>query len=105
MAESQKNKAIETRLKPILKILKVIFIVLGVVTFLSALVFGSGVRQDLERNLNLPNTYAIRKVQTGKAIRMSQVGIDYGLKIILFSHYNWGCVTWRFIRLEDETYL
>jgi hypothetical protein len=107
MAELQNNNAVTrvTILKTILKILKVIFIVLGVVLLLSALALGSRVRQDVDRNLNLPNTYAIQNVETGKDIWAFDSGIEDGVKTVLFSHYNWGCMTWQFIQLEDDTYL
>jgi hypothetical protein len=92
-------------LKVTLTILKIFFIVLGGVLLLSALVLGSRVRQDVDRNLNLPNTYAIQNVQTDKIIRVNDANIKDGAKTVLFSHYNWGCTTWQFIQLEGDTYL
>ncbi|MDR1467729.1 MAG: RICIN domain-containing protein, partial [Spirochaetaceae bacterium] len=92
-------------LKVTLKILKSIFIVLGILLLLSALVLRSRVMQDVDRNLNLPNTYAIQNVQTGKDIRVNNADIKDGVKTVLFSHYNWGCMTWQFIQLEEDTYL
>jgi hypothetical protein len=53
--------------------------------------------QDVDSNLNLPNTYAIQNVQTGKDIRLNNADIEDGAKTVIFGHYNRECMTWQFI--------
>lgn len=61
--------------------------------------------KDISKKLHYTNTYAIQNVGTGKDIRVYNAGINDGTKIIIYSHKNWECMTWRFIRLDDTTYL
>lgn len=54
---------------------------------------------------NYANTYAIQNVDTGKDIRVYNVGVKDETEIILYTHNEWECLTWEFIELEDSTYL
>lgn len=70
-----------------------------------ALLLMSRFYKDINKKLSYANTYAIQNVRTGKNIRAYNAGIDDGTKIILYGHAKWECMTWRFIRLDDNTYL
>jgi hypothetical protein len=54
---------------------------------------------------NYSNTYAIQNVGVGKDIRVLNVGVKDGTKVILYTHNEWECLTWQFIQLEDSTFL
>lgn len=54
---------------------------------------------------NYINTYAIQNVGTKKDIRVLNVGVSDGTKIITYNHNKWECLTWQFIQLPDSSYL
>lgn len=61
--------------------------------------------KDLVKKRGFANTYAIQNVGTGKDIRVHDAGIADGTKIILYTHHAWECMTWRFIEVEESTFL
>lgn len=58
-----------------------------------------------KKKQNYANTYAIQNVETDKCIRPYEAGNADSTKIISYSLYNWECITWQLIELEDSTYL
>ena len=85
--------------------MKIAFISLLILIALSAFVFCPRIYKDIKKKRNYANTYAIQNIKTGKDIRVYNAGNDDGTKIILYSHYNWECMTWQLIQLGDNTYL
>ena len=85
--------------------MKIAFIILSVFTTLAALVFVSRICKDIKKKRNYENTFAIQNIKTGKDIRVYNAGNNNETKIILYSHYNWECITWQLIQLEENTYL
>jgi len=61
--------------------------------------------KDIGKKRGFANTYAIQNLGTGKDIRVHDAGIADGTKIILYSHHEWECMTWRFIEVEESTFL
>ncbi len=50
------------------------------------------------------STYAIQNVQTGKNLRPYDAGSQNGNKIVLYSHVDWKCMTWQFIKVKENSY-
>ncbi len=50
------------------------------------------------------STYAIQNIQSGKNIRPYDAGSQDGNRIVLYSHVDWKCMTWQFIKKEGDTY-
>lgn len=48
--------------------------------------------------------YAIQHVKTGKNLRPYRAGKHDGNRLILYNHHGWKCMTWDFIKIENETY-
>ena len=84
---------------------KYLFISLLSLVLLFTLAFGHRIYYGYLKKRDIANTYAIKNVKTGKALRVYNAGINDGRKIILYTHQNWECITWQFIQLEGETYL
>lgn len=61
--------------------------------------------KNIVKKRETPNAYAIQNVQSGKAVRVHDAGLNDGRKIISYNHQNWECITWQFIQLEENTYL
>lgn len=49
-------------------------------------------------------TYAIQNVQTGKNLRPYAAGIADGNGIVLYDHWSWKCMTWQFVKVDEDTY-
>jgi len=71
-----------------------------IVSFTSCAVF-----KDIQRKRETVNAYAIQNVETGKCIRVHNAEIADEKRIVLYSHHNWLCITWQFIKLEGDVYL
>ena len=50
------------------------------------------------------STYAIQNIQSGKNLRPYDAGSHDGNRIVLYSHVDWKCMTWQFIKKEGDTY-
>lgn len=61
--------------------------------------------KDIRKKLSYTNSYAIRNVQTGMAIRVQDANYHDDARTILYGHHNWECITWEMIQLEDSSYL
>ncbi|MEP0841252.1 MAG: RICIN domain-containing protein [Phycisphaerae bacterium] len=61
--------------------------------------------KDVAKKRGFANTYAIQNVGTGKDIRVRDAGIADCTKIILYSHHEWECMTWRFIQVDEGVFL
>lgn len=86
----------------------IIIIILSILLIISIglfIYFGPWVYFSYLMKRNYANTYAIQNVSTGKDIRVLNVGVKDGTKVILYTHNEWECLTWQFIQLEDSTYL
>lgn len=68
-------------------------------------VFGPRVRKDIKKKLNFENTYAIQNVETALNIRPFDATIYNDTPVIQYKHQNWECITWEFIKLDDNTFL
>jgi hypothetical protein len=49
-------------------------------------------------------TFAIQNTVTGKNLRPYEAGNQNGNRIVLYSHVEWKCMTWKFISVGDNTY-
>ena len=79
------------------------FILLGLVIIFTVITLPRNLK-DTQRKRETANAYAIQNVETGKCIRVHDAGIDDGRRIVLYPHQNWECITWQFIKLEEDTY-
>ena len=84
---------------------RILFFSLFGLVVLFALAFGHRAYNGYLKKKNTVNSYAIQNIKTGKNIRVHNAGINDETKIILYSHHNWECMTWQFIKLEGDTYL
>ena len=50
------------------------------------------------------STYAIQNVQSEKNLRPYAAKTEDGNAIILYDHWSWKCMTWKFIQVERNTY-
>ena len=50
------------------------------------------------------NANAIINVETKKAIRVQNASKSNDAPSILYSHWNWKCMTWEFIKIDENTY-
>lgn len=57
-----------------------------------------------DRPPSLRGTYAIQSVLTEKNLRPYQANKSDGVKIVLYKHWRWKCMTWQFIRTEGTSY-
>jgi len=80
-------------------------IFLYLLLFFSLSFSGCAVFKDIQRKQETVNAYAIQNVETGKCIRVHNAEIADREKIVLYSHYNWLCITWQLIKLDGEVYL
>lgn len=51
------------------------------------------------------NTYAIRNKGTKLCIRPHNANYKEDTAIIMYPLHNWECITWRFIKLQENEYL
>jgi hypothetical protein len=84
---------------------QILFFSLLVLVLLFSLVFGFRAYHGFLKKKNRVNIYAIINEKTGKGIRVHNAGIKDETKIILYRHHNWECMTWQFIKLDEETTL
>jgi len=82
-----------------------LFLSLIIVIILCGIVFLPRLFHDISKKRNRANTYAIINIKTNKGIRVHNANTDDGVKIILYPHKNWECMTWQFIEIENEFYL
>lgn len=81
----------------------IILSLLVLIVFLIAI--GHRVRKDIKKKLNFENTYAIQNIETGLNIRPFDATIYNETPVIQYTHQNWECISWEFIKLEDNTFL
>ena len=87
------------------KMFKILFFILLGLVALYMLMTTPRTLKDNQRKRETANAYAILNVETGKAIRVHNAGIEDERKIGLYSHHKWECMTWQLIQLEGDVYL
>lgn len=92
-------------MKKIKTIIIVVLAVLLIALLIPTMRYAPWIRFGKKQKQHYANTYAIQNVGTGKDIRVYNVGVEDETEIILYTHNEWECLTWQFIRLEDSTYL
>ncbi|MCL1807462.1 MAG: RICIN domain-containing protein [Oscillospiraceae bacterium] len=75
------------------------------IVLLFVLAFGQRMYHGYQKKRNTVNTYGIQNIQTGKNLRVRNASIGDEVKIILYTHHIWECMTWQMIRLDGDTYL
>lgn len=86
--------------------MKTILIIVSVLLALAIIIpIAFRVRKDIKKKLAFENTYAIQNASTGLCVRPHNAGYKSGNNIISYSHKNWECITWEFIKLDENTYL
>lgn len=88
-----------------MKLTILIFSVLLIALLVPVLFFGPWIYFSFLMKRQYTNTYAIQNVGVNKDIRVYNVGVEDGTKVILYTHNHWECLTWQFIQLEENTYL
>lgn len=84
---------------------KVLFITLLVIILLILIVFLPRILKDVKLKKDKKNIYAIKNVKTGLCIRPYNADFKEDNKIIMYPLKNWECITWQFIKLQDNKYL
>lgn len=80
-------------------------VVVGIALLGFSVVFGQRLYHNYQRKIGSVNTFAIQNVKTGMDIRPYNAGVPDEIEVIQYTHYNWECMTWQLIKLEDESYL
>lgn len=52
----------------------------------------------------IKGTFAIQNIKTGMNLRPFDAGKQDNNKIVLYNHIAWKCMTWNFIRTDENTY-
>lgn len=58
-------------------------------------------------NLNaqdINGTYAIKNVETNLVLRIKDARSENGTPLVAYTPVNWKCVTWKFKKVEEQTY-
>lgn len=50
-------------------------------------------------------TYAIQNIKTSKNLRPFEAKKDDGNRIILYNHHWWKCMTWEFIKVNENSFI
>lgn len=53
---------------------------------------------------NIKGSFAIQNIQTGKDLRPRDPRYIDNIKLILYEHHNWKCLTWSFNQIDKENY-
>lgn len=83
-----------------------LFIIIPVVlVIIAAIPFIFRFAKDIKKKKQYANTFAIQNIQSGKDIRVHNANYLDKARTILYPHHEWECITWEFIKIEDNTFL
>lgn len=60
--------------------------------------------KDVKKKRGFENTYAIQNLAT-ENLRIHNASNANGTGVILYSHHEWECMTWRLIQMEENMFL